>query len=93
MSAAIPDEDIFYTVGLLYTSGINGWQVYEDQNKAILGFCEKAGIVVKQYLPNHATKEEWTKHFGSKWTNFMEKKARFDPKNILSPGQRIFNNN
>ncbi|KAJ9164439.1 hypothetical protein P3X46_024015 [Hevea brasiliensis] len=93
MSAAIPDEDIFYTAGLLYTSGINDWQVYEDQNKAILEFCDKAGINVKQYLPNHATKNEWIKHFGSKWTDFEQRKALFDPKMILSPGQRIFNNN
>ncbi|KAF2312667.1 hypothetical protein GH714_039461 [Hevea brasiliensis] len=92
-SAAIPDEDIFYTAGLLYTSGINDWQVYEDQNKAILEFCDKAGINVKQYLANHTTKEEWIKHFGSKWAEFEQRKALFDPKMILSPGQRIFNNN
>ncbi|KAJ9164440.1 hypothetical protein P3X46_024016 [Hevea brasiliensis] len=92
-SAAIPDEDIFYTAGLLYTSGINDWQVYEDQNKAILEFCDKAGINVKQYLANHTTKEEWIQHFGSKWAEFEQRKALFDPKMILSPGQRIFNNN
>ncbi|XP_012087466.2 cytokinin dehydrogenase 3-like [Jatropha curcas] len=92
MSAAIPDEDIFYTVAILYTSGVNDWQVYENQNKAILDFCDKAGIKIKQYLPNYDTKEEWITHFGSKWATFEQRKALFDPKMILSPGQRIFNN-
>ncbi|EEF48802.1 cytokinin dehydrogenase 3 [Ricinus communis] len=93
MSVAIPDEDIFYTAALLYSSGLNEWQVYDDQNKEILEFCDKAGIQGKQYLPNYATKEEWTKQFGSNWTTFEQRKALFDPKMILSPGQRIFNTN
>ncbi|KDP25108.1 hypothetical protein JCGZ_22643 [Jatropha curcas] len=91
MSAVIPDEDIFYAAGILYTSGANDWQVYEDQNKAIMEFCDKYGIEVKQYLPNYATKNEWITHFGSKWATFKQRKALFDPKNIMSPGQRIFN--
>ncbi|XP_050220973.1 cytokinin dehydrogenase 3-like [Mercurialis annua] len=91
MSAAVPDEDIFYTAGLLYSSEINEWQVYDDQNKAILDFCDKSGFQIKQYLPNIPTKQEWIKHFGSNWTTFEHRKTLFDPKMIMSPGQRIFN--
>ncbi|XP_065858991.1 cytokinin dehydrogenase 2-like [Euphorbia lathyris] len=91
MSAVIPDEDIFYTVALLYSSEINDWEKYEDQNKAILDYCDKSGIKVKQYLKYHSTQDDWIQHFGSKWQTFKDRKTLFDPKFILSPGQHIFN--
>jgi cytokinin dehydrogenase len=91
LSAVIPDEDIFYTTSFLHTSGIDNWQVYEDQNQAVIKFCEEAGIKMVKYLADYTTIEEWIKHFGSKWTTFRERKAQYDPKNILSPGQKIFN--
>ena len=51
MSAVIPDEDVFYVVGLLHASGFNGWQAFDEVNRQILQFCNEAGILVKQYLP------------------------------------------
>ncbi|KAA8534832.1 hypothetical protein F0562_029726 [Nyssa sinensis] len=91
MSAVIPDEETFYTIGLLHSSGVNDWEVLDQQNKEILQFCDKAGIKAKQYLPHYRTKKEWMNHFDSKWDIFQQRKAQFDPKMILSPGQRIFN--
>ncbi|KAB2072399.1 hypothetical protein ES319_A07G013100v1 [Gossypium barbadense] len=93
MSAVIPDEEIFYTVGFLHSSGFDDREAFDDQNKEILKFCEEAGIGVKQYLPHFTSKDEWVHHFGSKWETFQQRKFQFDPKMILSPGQRIFNNN
>ena len=91
MSAVIPEEDVFYTVGFLHSSGFDDWQLFYDQNKEILKYCENAGIEVKQYLPHYSNHEDWMKHFGhSKWKTFNERKAMFDPKKILSRGQRIF---
>ncbi|KAL0333771.1 UNVERIFIED_CONTAM: Cytokinin dehydrogenase 3 [Sesamum angustifolium] len=91
MSAVTPDEDVFYNVGFLHSGGVNESDVFEVFNSQVLGFCEKAGIKVKQYLPYHKSREEWIKHFGSKWSIFQQRKMKFDPKMILSPGQRIFN--
>jgi cytokinin dehydrogenase len=94
MSAVIPDEDVFYTIGFLHSSGFDDWEALDVQNKEILLFCNNAGIEVKQYLPKYyKTKEEWKNHFGKKWRAFQERKSQFDPKMILSPGQGIFNNN
>ncbi|KAF8406882.1 hypothetical protein HHK36_006003 [Tetracentron sinense] len=90
MSATTPDEDIFYTIGLLQSSGMHDWEYLEDQNKEILQFCDKAGIKIKQYLPHYKTKGDWMNHFGPKWDKFQERKIKFDPEAILSPGQRIF---
>ncbi|CAI9782655.1 unnamed protein product [Fraxinus pennsylvanica] len=91
MSAVIPDEDIFYCVGLLHSGSFSDSQDLDNQNNEILEFCDRAGIKMKQYLPHYKSKEEWIKHFGSKWNIFQERKAQFDPRMILSPGQKIFN--
>ncbi|XP_061361731.1 cytokinin dehydrogenase 3-like [Gastrolobium bilobum] len=93
MSASIPDEDVFYAVGFLHSSGFENWKAYDAQNREILEFCSDAGIKVKQYLPNHSTQEDWANHFGNKWRSFLERKHQFDPRMILSPGQKIFHNN
>ncbi|MED6109262.1 Cytokinin dehydrogenase [Stylosanthes scabra] len=94
MSASIPDEDVFYTVGFLHSSGFDNWNEFDAQNKEILKFCIDNGIKVKQYLAQHSTQEEWKNHFGAnKWKVLVERKNQFDPRMILSPGQKIFNNN
>ncbi|KAI4380361.1 hypothetical protein MLD38_006560 [Melastoma candidum] len=91
MSAVIPDEDVFYTVGFLQSSGPDDWRDFDLQNEEVLRCCEESGMGAKQYLPKYDARDEWKKHFGSKLVNFQRAKAKFDPKTILSPGQRIFN--
>lgn len=94
MSVVIPEEEeeeVFYTVGFLHSSGFDEWKTFDDQNKEILELCKKVGIRVKQYLPYYKTQQDWINHFGSKWKAFRDRKIMFDPKKILSPGQRIFN--
>nr|GMC63556.1 cytokinin dehydrogenase 3 [Ipomoea batatas] len=90
MSAVIPEEETFYCVGLLHSSGVNEWGELDSQNEEILKYCDEAGIKIKQYLPHYKTEEDWENHFGKKWKTFQQRKALFDPKLILSPGQRIF---
>lgn len=82
---------MFYTVGFLNSSGFDDWKKFEEQNEEILEYCEKSGIEIKQYLPHYKTQTQWIHHFGSKWTTFQHNKFKFDPKHILSPGQKIFN--
>ncbi|KAK0572413.1 hypothetical protein LWI29_031252 [Acer saccharum] len=89
MLAVIPDEEIFYAAGFLDASW--NWKVFDNKNREIMEFCDKAGIKVKKYVGYHDSKEEWINHFGSKWKTFQDRKNQFDPKKILSPGQKIFN--
>ncbi|XP_047308051.1 cytokinin dehydrogenase 3 [Impatiens glandulifera] len=91
MSAVIPNEEIFYTIGLLHSSEDDDWETLDNQNKEVLDFCKKTGIEVKEYISTKSSKEEWIRHFGSKWEAFVERKIQSDPKMILSPGQKIFN--
>lgn len=90
MSAVTPDEDIFYTLGLLHSCGAQEWGYFHHQNNEIIRFCEEQGIQIKQYLPHYESKQDWMKHFGPKWKTFQERKLMFDPRFILSPGQNIF---
>lgn len=91
MTVAVPDEEVFYTVGLLRSAATMGERRRMDyQNEQILRFCDEAGIGSKQYLPHYAAPAEWRRHFGDKWPGFVGSKRRFDPKALLSPGQRLF---
>lgn len=90
MSAVTPDEDVFYVVGLLRSSGFDNLKEFQAQNQQILKFCKDAGIKAKEYIPEYGTQDEWVEHFGPKWQLFEDRKAKFDPKRILSPGQGIF---
>ncbi|KAM3215980.1 hypothetical protein P3L10_025420 [Capsicum annuum] len=92
MSAVIPEEDTFYCVGFLHSSsGHDECKILDNQNEEILKYCDNVVLNIKQYLPHYKTKEDWIKHFGKKWNIFQQRKNQFDPKKILSPGQRIFN--
>nr|XP_043625286.1 cytokinin dehydrogenase 2-like [Erigeron canadensis] len=95
MSVVIPEDedDMFYVVDLLNAAGGTiAPATIDKQNAEILEYCSKNGIKIKQYLPHYTKKEEWMKHFGKKWSLFKQRKNQFDPKMILSPGQRIFTN-
>ncbi|KAF7028661.1 hypothetical protein CFC21_040543 [Triticum aestivum] len=93
-SAVFPEEEeVFYTVGILRSAVSDGdLGRLEEQNDEILRFCEEAGIRCVQYLSYYADQAGWEKkHFGpAKWTRFVDRKRKYDPKAILSRGQRIF---
>ncbi|KAJ7567676.1 hypothetical protein O6H91_01G001900 [Diphasiastrum complanatum] len=93
MSVATPQEDIFYLVGLLrYASPLVhiSIETLQHENNVTLKYCDSNRITYKQYLPNYSTHGEWIQHFGEFWPRFVDRKLKYDPKAILSPGQRIF---
>ncbi|KAJ3701397.1 hypothetical protein LUZ61_005102 [Rhynchospora tenuis] len=90
MSAIIPDEEVFYTIGILRSATNDNLEKMLEQNKMILEFCTMEGIPFKQYMPHYTTKEGWMEHFGPKWDKLLELKMRYDPKGILSPAQKIY---
>nr|CAD1822174.1 unnamed protein product [Ananas comosus var. bracteatus] len=90
MSLVFPKEDVFYKIGLLLSTTPDNLEGVLKQNEEILRFCEGNGIDVKQYMPHYENTEDWKEHFGEKWDWFVEMKKKYDPKNILAPGQKIF---
>ncbi|KAL6610105.1 hypothetical protein ACP70R_040074 [Stipagrostis hirtigluma subsp. patula] len=93
-SVVIPDEEVFYLVGFLSSapssSGPHSVEHTMNLNNQIIEFSDKAGIGVKQYLPNYNTEQEWKAHFEARWDTFQLRKNAYDPLAILAPGQRIF---
>ncbi|KAK3160627.1 hypothetical protein QOZ80_1BG0062080 [Eleusine coracana subsp. coracana] len=99
MSAVLPfeggadEEEVFYTVAVLRSAVADGdLRRMEEQNAAVTRFCDDAGIPYVQYLPYYATQAEWAaRHFGpGRWARFVQRKSKYDPKAILSRGQKIF---
>ncbi|XP_068660438.1 cytokinin dehydrogenase 7 [Aristolochia californica] len=93
-SVAVPEEEIFYLVGLLrftrpYPEGPPAEELVA-QNQEVIDCCCANGFDFKLYLPHYRSEEQWKRHFGRQWQRFVERKARYDPMAILAPGQRIF---
>ncbi|XP_052137021.1 cytokinin dehydrogenase 1 [Oryza glaberrima] len=93
MSAVTPEgeEEVFYVVSLLFSAVANDVAALEAQNRRILRFCDLAGIGYKAYLAHYDSRGDWVRHFGAKWDRFVQRKDKYDPKKLLSPGQDIFN--
>ncbi|KAK9069243.1 hypothetical protein SSX86_013359 [Deinandra increscens subsp. villosa] len=94
-SMVTPKENVFYLVAFLSSAmpsstRTDGLEYILSQNKRILEVCETANLETKQYLPHYKTQEQWRKHFGGQWEDFLRRKLKYDPLAILTPGQRIF---
>lgn len=93
-SVALPDSDVFYLVALLrfnqpYPVGPSVESLI-SQNREILARCKSNGYDFKLYFPNYKSEPEWARHFGQDWARFVHRKALYDPRATLAPGQNIF---
>lgn len=94
-SVALPNGEIFYLVALLrfcrpYPGGGPPVDELVAQNNAIIDACRSNGYDYKIYFPSYHAQSDWSRHFGAKWSRFVDRKARYDPLAILAPGQNIF---
>ncbi|XP_020578103.1 LOW QUALITY PROTEIN: cytokinin dehydrogenase 11-like [Phalaenopsis equestris] len=95
MSVSVPDGKIFYLVALLRfglppPAGPSAEEMMAE-NQAVVDWCRSAGYDYKLYLPHYRDQSQWAVHFGEKgWRRFVDRKDRYDPDAILSPGQLIF---
>lgn len=93
----LPEGEVFYLVALLrftlpYPKGPPVEELI-SQNDEIINCCIRNGFDFKQYFPHYNSEEGWKQHFGNQWSRFVERKAKYDPKAILAPGQKIFRRN
>ncbi|MGW0752336.1 FAD-binding protein [Streptomyces sp. NPDC002587] len=88
-----PAESVGYLFDLLRfpNPGEPGIQGMLDQNRRLYDIAVSMGA--KRYLvgsiPN-MTRADWKCHFGNRWTGFLNAKAKYDPKNLFTPGQGFF---
>ncbi|XP_020093512.1 cytokinin dehydrogenase 3-like [Ananas comosus] len=82
-------DRVMYVVGVLRSASPGSVHEIVRGHRRI---AEAAGELVgaKQYLAHQPSPAKWRGHFGRRWDRFADRKSRFDPNCILSPGQGIF---
>ncbi|WP_329391916.1 FAD-binding protein (plasmid) [Streptomyces sp. NBC_01351] len=84
-----PNESVAYLFDLLRfpNPGEPNIQAMVDQNRRLYDIA--VGMGAKRYLVGSIpmTTADWKKHFGNRWTGFVNAKRKYDPNNILTPGQ------
>ncbi|MEC4019679.1 FAD-binding protein [Streptomyces sp. H27-D2] len=91
--AVQPNESVGYLFDLLRfpAPGATDIQRMLDQNRRL--YDKAVALGAKRYLVGAIpgmTPAEWKQHFGSRWEAFVNAKRRYDPANILTPGQGFF---
>ncbi|GGZ97941.1 FAD-binding protein [Streptomyces subrutilus] len=90
--AMMPNESVVYLFDLLRfpNPGEPNIQGMIDQNRRLYDVAVALGA--KRYLVGSIpmTGADWKKHFGNRWSGFVNAKRKFDPNNIFTPGQGFF---
>jgi cytokinin dehydrogenase len=87
-----PNEEILYLFSLLRTAppDMNVVDAMVAENRALF---EQARELDGTHYPIGSipfSQADWIRHFGADWRLFLLQKARYDPRQVLTPGQGIF---
>jgi cytokinin dehydrogenase len=88
-----PDEEICYLLSILRTAPPDDRTVVDAQVAANRALFEQARALGGTHYPIGSiplTPADWRQHFGADWPRFQHQKARYDPRQVLTPGQGIF---
>jgi len=88
-----PDEEICYLFGILRTAPPDDLPVVDAQVSANRVLFEQARALGGTHYPIGSlpfSPADWSQHFGVDWPHFLRLKARYDPCQVLTPGQGIF---
>jgi cytokinin dehydrogenase len=89
----VPDEEICYLFGILRTAPSDDLTVVDAQVAANRALFEQARALGGTQYPIGSlpfSPADWHQHFGADWPHFLSLKARYDPRQVLTPGQGIF---
>ncbi|MEM8534020.1 MAG: FAD-binding protein [Chloroflexota bacterium] len=87
----VPDEPVVFLFDILRTAPskevaeqmvASNRELFE-QNRDLGGYRYAIGAVP-------FSRKDWRQHFGQVWSAFRKSKRRYDPNNVLTPGQGIF---
>ncbi len=90
--AQLPDEPVVFLFDILRFAPPVPSEVQRllAQNR---DFYDRAKRLGGKHYPMCAielTQRDWRDHFGRDWRDFQDAKRRYDPRNLLTPGQGIF---
>ncbi|MFD3329956.1 FAD-binding protein [Streptomyces sp. NPDC058701] len=90
--AVMPNESVVYLFDLLRfpNPGEPNIQGMIDQNRRLYDIA--VGLGAKRYLVGSIpmSGEDWKKHFGTRWSGFVNAKRKYDPNSMFTPGQGFF---
>ncbi|MDQ3829783.1 MAG: FAD-binding protein [Candidatus Tectomicrobia bacterium] len=87
-----PQEEILYLFSLLRTAPPDT-QTVDAMVAANRTLFEQARDLGGTHYPIGSipfSQADWIQHFGANWQRFLRQKARYDPRQVLTPGQGIF---
>jgi FAD/FMN-containing dehydrogenase len=88
----VPDEEICYLFGILRTAPPHDLTVVDVQVAANRVLFEQARALGGTHYPIGSvpfSPTDWRQHFGADWPHFLSLKERYDPRQVLTPGQGI----
>lgn len=88
----IPDTAVVFLVAILRTVPDDTSAVRQAiaDNRSWYERARTVGATGYQIGTIPFSHDDWVEHFGPQWSTFTAAKQRYDPHNILCPGQRIF---
>lgn len=89
----VPAEEILFIFDILRFSVPPTPDVVQGMLASNRALFERARAVGGKRYPISSiafSRADWIEHYGSDWFSFLLQKARFDPRNVLTPGQGIF---
>lgn len=89
----LPNEAYAFAFNILRTAAPPTTQVVQQMladNRALYDQAVAVGGTRYAIGAIPFEKRDWRRHFGRAWSMVARAKAHFDPKHILTPGQRIF---
>jgi FAD/FMN-containing dehydrogenase len=88
----VPDEEICYLFGILRAALPNDLTGVDAQVAANRALFEQARALGGTHYPIGSlpfSPADWRQHFGEDWPHFLSLKERYDPRQVLTPGQGI----
>ncbi|KST65367.1 FAD-binding protein [Mastigocoleus testarum] len=90
----VPSEEIIYLFSILRTAPSddpNTVQAMVAANRSLFEQARDQGGKSYRISAFPFSPQDWIEHFARSWNKFRRQKVSLDPKNILTPGQGIFN--
>ncbi|HVY27825.1 MAG TPA: FAD-binding protein [Polyangiaceae bacterium] len=91
----LPNEELVWLFDVLTARDVPGYDAdfaanKRARNNAWFDIARSLGGTRYPIGTMDFTASDWQQHYGSEWPGLVAAKAKFDPKNILTPGPGIF---
>ena len=89
----LPSDDLCFAFNLMRvpaTADIDNARRLVDANRATYERVRSAGGTLYPVSAFAMSRQDWRRHFGSKFNRLEHAKRRYDPGDVLTPGYEVF---